>query len=63
MVHKDGGTARTDGIVGLPAQVRHRLSEALEEMDSFLRAEEVEPALTHLVSMLRHLQAVRRLKG
>lgn len=60
MTHRDHSQAR-HGCPGLSADAAAHLEQAIERMDLLLAAPEVEEALGHLLAMLQHLRALRRI--
>ena len=57
---RKGGPGRKDGAVLLPQAARLHLRVALEQMDLLLETQQAEAALPHLLSLLRHMRALRR---
>jgi hypothetical protein len=54
------GEGRWDGSIQLTPLAAAELHKALQQMDLLLRAQQVEPGLQALVTMLRHLRMLRR---
>ncbi|MDY6913460.1 MAG: hypothetical protein SVT52_03255 [Planctomycetota bacterium] len=54
-----GGESWQDGAVLLPYAARLHLRAALEQMDLLLETQQVDAGLSHLLSLLRHLRALK----
>lgn len=53
------GKGRKDGSIRLSSSAAAELRKALRQMDLLLETRGVEPGLSSLVAMLRHLQILR----
>ena len=50
----------SEGSATMPCRAEDRLRAAMEQMDLLLASEQVDAGLSHLVSLLEHLRALRQ---